>query len=85
MFLIFGLTYGPIVVGLIILYLFGDNKSIFWPFHKTKLFGGLGFHLIVSFIMVVYPVQKFAEVVLLSPGDRGLFEYSINATGMMSM
>ena len=49
----FLVCYGPVVYGFLVLITFGDNKSFLWPFHKESLFGGLGFHLIVSFLMVV--------------------------------
>eukprot|EP00039_Didymoeca_costata_P023340 m.6765 g.6765 ORF g.6765 m.6765 type:complete len:469 (-) comp3580_c0_seq1:124-1530(-) len=77
----FLLPYGPILSGLLVLNIFGDSKSMFWPFHKTSFVGELGFHIIISYFMAVYPVQKFAEMVMLGENEPGLFDFALESVG----
>ena len=70
----FLICYGPVLYGFVVLATFGDNKSYLWPFHKTAIFGELGFHLIISLVFVVQPVYHFAYTVLAEQNDGPYFK-----------
>ena len=42
------MAVGPIVMGCAMLVIFNDRKSWRWPFHKDKVVGSFGFHLVVG-------------------------------------
>eukprot|EP01060_Flectonema_neradi_P011667 TRINITY_DN1869_c6_g1_i1.p1 TRINITY_DN1869_c6_g1~~TRINITY_DN1869_c6_g1_i1.p1 ORF type:complete len:447 (+),score=52.69 TRINITY_DN1869_c6_g1_i1:87-1427(+) len=48
-------AFGPPIVGLVLMTIFGDPQSYLWPFQKEKLFGAAGFHLVAGFFFVLLP------------------------------
>ena len=50
------MAVGPIVMGCAMLVIFNDRKSWRWPFHKDKVVGSFGFHLVVGWMVAVWPV-----------------------------
>lgn len=65
---------GPVVAGMLTLIIFGDKKPMLWPFHKENLVGGLGFHLLISTVMVLAPTYHFASTMLLPQGQAVYFQ-----------
>eukprot|EP00050_Salpingoeca_kvevrii_P006790 m.291675 g.291675 ORF g.291675 m.291675 type:complete len:458 (+) comp12501_c0_seq1:1-1374(+) len=54
----FSVAYGPILLGLLILWLTGDKQSARWPFHKEPLFGTFGLHTLLGWAVTVVPVYQ---------------------------
>jgi len=73
---------GPIVYGLLVLTVFGDGYAYLWPFHKERLIGSTGFHLIISLLMVVLPTYHFVTTVLKPPGEAVYFTMMDSVTSM---
>ena len=70
----FLLGFGPPLIGLVVLFAFGDKKSLLWPFHKEPIFGALGFHTVFAFFMVILPVYHFGTTVLAPAGEAPYFK-----------
>jgi len=49
------IAYGPIAFGGLLLMIFKDRYSWSWPFHKDKVLGSFGFHVLVGFAMTALP------------------------------
>jgi hypothetical protein len=63
---------GPIIYGLVVLALAGDAMPYMWPFHKEKIIGATGIHLVIGTLMAVLPTYHFAATVLKAPGEVSL-------------
>jgi sterol desaturase/sphingolipid hydroxylase (fatty acid hydroxylase superfamily) len=63
---------GPVLAGLVGCVLSRDRFPLTWPFHKTSVLGGFGFHTLVGFVFCVLPVYHLVEAVL---GERGEAAY----------
>lgn len=70
----FLLGFGPPLIGLLVLFAFGDKKSLLWPFHKEPIFGAMGFHTVIAFFMVILPVFHFGTTVLAPKGQAPYFK-----------
>jgi len=73
------LSYGPIACGFVTLIIFGDKRSFMWPFAKEKVVGAMGIHLVIAYIMVVYPVHAFGQTILKDVGSAPYFSIFPNA------
>jgi hypothetical protein len=49
------IAYGPILFGALMLMIFKDRYSWSWPFHKDKVIGSFGFHVMVGGVMTALP------------------------------
>lgn len=49
------IAFGPILFGALMLTVFGDRYSWSWPFHKDRVLGSFGFHVVVGFCMTALP------------------------------
>ena len=49
------IAFGPILFGALMLSVFKDRYTWSWPFHKDKLVGSFGFHVVVGFAMTALP------------------------------
>lgn len=60
---------GPIITGVFVLILFGDNKHFLFPFHKEKLFGQLGINLILNILMDILPIYILFQGMFATKGQ----------------
>ena len=60
----FLMSFGPIILGSVLMKLTGDKSSMLWPFHKENIAGWLGFHLVVGVFISVMPVYHQVTAVL---------------------
>jgi len=52
----FLMSFGPVILGTVLMKMTGDKASLLWPFHKENLTGWLGIHILVAVIISVLPV-----------------------------
>jgi len=57
------IAYGPIAFGAMMLGIFGDRYAWSWPFHKDKVIGSFGFHVLVGFGMTAVPTYHLGMAV----------------------
>ncbi len=60
---------GPVAAAVLLQQLSGDKLSVRWPFHKERVCGTFGLHLLVGAAVTVLPCFHAVEALLLPPGQ----------------
>ena len=63
----FVVSCGPILLGLLLLWLTDDKMSARWPFHKENVLGCFGAHLLLGFMVTALPVYHIITSLLADP------------------
>lgn len=60
-------AFGPVVFALVLCQVFGESLDLRWPFQHETLFGKLGLHLVLGFLVGVLPVYHTLTTVMAEP------------------
>jgi len=67
-------AFGPVIFALMLCLLFGEKLDFRWPFQHESLFGKLGLHLLVGFLVGVLPVYHLLTTVMAEPAFCQLWD-----------
>ena len=55
--------FGPVIVAVLLRWCVGDKFSIRWPFHKERIVGKFGLHLILGILLTCWPTFQLVELI----------------------